>query len=424
MGLAPFLWYHISVGDFGKDRHMTKISEEITVSEKINQEAVELLTKLIECRKEEILFLDIETTGLSPKNSDIYLIGTGFFRDDHFIVRQFFAESSQDEEGVLSAFSDFSREFNKVVHFNGDRFDIPFLQYKYEEYKLSDPFERMESVDLYKIAKPFKTLLGLPDCKQTTLEHFLGIIRDDKYDGGRLISVYKDFVETRDLELLKLLMLHNAEDVKGMLQLLPILYFKEFFELFKNMPKISVRTDEDIDEAAYIEGQLPLPMRAIKVQANRYKDYEGKDKSEVYMKLVLPINLPGQLSGNEEGMFFKALGNEATLKVPLYETELKYFYSNYKEYYYLPKEDMAVHKSLAEFVDKNYREKAKPENCYTKKEGQYLMEWDLVFAPFFKRDYSDKSFFFDLNENMKKSRFAMSLYACHVVAHRIGLRQK
>jgi len=403
---------------------MTKISEEITASKNINPEAVGFLTKLLECGKEEILFLDIETTGLSPKNSDIYLVGTGFFKDDHFIVRQFFAESSQDEEGVLSAFSDFSREFNKVVHFNGDRFDIPFLQYKYEEYKLSDPFGRMESVDLYKIAKPFKMLLGLPDCKQTTLEHFLGIMRDDKYDGGRLISVYKDFVETRDSELLKLLMLHNAEDVKGMLQLLPILNFKEFFELFKNMPKISVRTDEDIDEAAYIEDQLPLPMRAIKVQANRYKDYEGKDKSEVYMKLVLPISLPGQLSGNEEGMFFKVLGNEATLKVPLYETELKYFYSNYKEYYYLPKEDMAVHKSLAEFVDKNYREKAKPENCYTKKEGQYLMEWDLVFAPFFKRDYSDKSFFFDLNENMKKSRFAMSLYACHVVAHLIGLRQK
>ena len=104
--------------------------------------------------------------------------------------------------------------------------------------------------------------------------------------------------------------------------------------------------------------------------------------------------------------------------------ELKYFYSNYKDYYYLPQEDMAIHKSLATFVDKDFREKAKPENCYTKKQGQYLMEWDLVFAPFFKRDYEDKSFFFDLNENMKKSRFAMSLYACHVVAHLIGLRQK
>lgn len=423
-GSCAFLWYHIPVGDFGKDRHMTKISEEITASEKISSEAVALLTKLLECSREELLFLDIETTGLSPKNSDIYLVGTGYFKDDSFVVKQFFAESGQDEEGILSGFSDFSRGFNKVVHFNGDRFDIPFLQYKYEEYKLSDPFARMESVDLYKIAKPFKTLLALPDCKQTTLEHFLNIKRDDKYDGGRLISVYKDFVETRNTELLRLLMLHNAEDVKGMLLLLPILYFKEFFDLFKNLPKISVRTDEDIDESVYMEGQLPLPMRAIKVQANRYKDFEGKEKSEVYMKLVLPISLPGQLSGNDEGAFFKALGNEATLKVPLYETELKYFYSNYRDYYYLPQEDMAVHKSLAEFVDKNYREKAKPENCYTRKEGQYLIEWDLVFAPFFKRDYGDRSYFFDLNENMKKSRFAMSLYACHVVAHLLGIRQK
>ena len=87
----------------------------------------------------------------------------------------------------------------------------------------------------------------------------------------------------------------------------------------------------------------------------------------------------------------------------------------------LPEEDMAIHKTLATFVDKDFREKAKPENCYTKKQGQYLMEWDLVFAPFFKRDYEDKSFFFDLNENMKKSRFAMSLYASHAIAKILGI---
>ena len=91
--------------------------------------------------------------------------------------------------------------------------------------------------------------------------------------------------------------------------------------------------------------------------------------------------------------------------------------NNYKDYYYLPQEDTAIHKSIASFVDKAYREQAKPENCYTKKEGQYLMEWDLVFAPFFKESYNDKRFFFDLNENVKKSRFAMSLYACHVISH-------
>ena len=214
-----------------------------------------------------------------------------------------------------------------------------------------------------------------------------------------------------------------------MFKLLPILNYEEFFSLFRNLPKVSVRTDEEIDEAKYMATakgadsaeSIDLPLRAIKVQANRYKDFDGKDKSEVYMKLALPVELPSSVAGNESGCFFKAKGREATLKVPLYETELKYFYSNYKDYYYLPQEDMAIHKSLATFVDKDFREKAKPENCYTKKEGQYLMEWDLVFAPFFKRDYTDKSFFFDLNENMKKSRFAMSLYACHVVAHVMDL---
>ena len=150
-------------------------------------------------------------------------------------------------------------------------------------------------------------------------------------------------------------------------------------------------------------------------------DIDGKRKEEVYMKLSLSAPLPASLSGNLDGCYFKITDREAVLRVPLYETELKYFYSNYKDYYYLPKEDTAMHKSIASFVDKDFREKATPENCYTRKEGQYLQEWDLCFSPFFKKDYNDKRFFFDLNENMKKSRYAMSLYACHVIAHVLEL---
>ena len=411
---------------------MIRTNEGITANDNLDEVAIDLLQKKLCCKKEEILFIDIETTGLSPRNSELYLIGTGHFKDGKWLISQFFAESTKQEEQVLSAFSDFSSNFSKLVHFNGDRFDIPFLQAKYEEHKLSDPFVKMESCDLYKCVRPFKSQLGLSDGKQKTVENFLGIDREDKYDGGKLIAVYKDYEESRSDELLQLLLLHNYEDVKGMLKLLPILRYEKFFEMFRNMPKVSVRTDEEIKEALYLgddnteatsgnELRLQLPMRAVKVQANRYKDYDGKEKSEVYMKLMLNIELPSPIAGNYGGCFFKAKGTEATLKVPLFETELKYFYSNYKDYYYLPSEDMAIHKTLATYVDKNYREKAKPENCYTKKQGQYLMEWDLVFAPFFKRDYNDKNFFFDLNENMKQSRFAMSLYGCHVVAHILDL---
>ncbi len=395
---------------------MIRTSEEIILSD---EQVATLLTDALNCSLEEILFLDIETTGLSPKNSDIYLIGTGYFQNHTWRVAQFFAEDDLQEKEVLISFSKLCKDFKYVVTFNGNRFDIPFLQNKYEKYEINSPFMALTSFDLYRQIAPYKSFLGLPDCKQKTIELSLGIDREDEYDGGKLIPIYQEYVESKDSEKLRLLLLHNSDDVKGMFGLIPILKYRSFFEMFKNLPKCSIRTDEEISDSYY--DQYQLPVRARKVQANYYKDMDGTPKKEVYMKLTLPVVLPSSLAGNLDDCYFKTEGNEATLRVPLYETELKYFYSNYKDYYYLPKEDMAIHKSIAEFVDKAYREKAKPENCYTKKEGQYLLEWDLVFSPFFKEDYQDKRFFFDLNDNMKKSRFAMSLYASHVIAHVLEL---
>ena len=394
---------------------MIKTSEEFLLSDSIYADS---LPELLGCNKEEILFLDIETTGLSPKNSDLYLIGVAYYQKRTWHVCQYFAESIEHEAEILKNFAGLAKSFKYAIHYNGDKFDIPFLEAKYEKYEMESPFRGLRSYDLYKVISPYKEQLGLPDCKQKTVELYLGINREDKYDGGKLIKVYKDYVVSKSPDLLKLLLLHNLEDVKGMFGLLPMLQYQTFFNRFRNLPKVSIRTDEELVDADY---DYELPLRAKKVQANYYEDFNGQKKTEVYMKLVLPVTLPSSLSGNLDNCYFKIVGNEATLRVPLYETELKYYYSNYKDYYYLPHEDMAIHKSIASFVDNAYREKATPENCYTKKEGQYLLEWDLVFAPFFKEDYEDKRFFFDLNENMKKSRFAMSLYACHVIAHVLEL---
>ena len=390
---------------------MIKTSEEFLLSD--NQIA-DVLPDLLDCKKEEILFIDIETTGFSPKSSDLYLIGVSYFQGKNWHLCQFFAESSLQEKEILENFKNLTGNFKYVIHFNGSRFDIPFLQSKAEKYNIEDPFNNLESMDLYKLIAPYKNQLGLPDCKQKTIELYLGINREDEYSGGKLIPIYKEYVENKSPELLKLLLLHNSDDVKGMFELLPMLRYDAFFSLFKNMPATSIRTDEEINDN---EQNNFLPIRAKKVQANYYKAYDGTEKKEVFMKFTLPFKLPASLSGNLNSCYFKIEGDEGTLRVPLFEKELKYFYSNYKDYYYLPHEDTAIHKSIASFVDKAYREQAKPENCYTKKEGQYLMEWDLVFAPFFKESYNDKRFFFDLNENMKKSRFAMSLYACHVISH-------
>ena len=60
------------------------------------------------------------------------------------------------------------------------------------------------------------------------------------------------------------------------------------------------------------------------------------------------------------------------IQIPVYNMEARFFYENYKDYYYLPSEDRALHKSVAEYVEKEYRIRATKETCYIKKTGAFL----------------------------------------------------
>ena len=77
---------------------------------------------------------------------------------------------------------------------------------------------------------------------------------------------------------------------------------------------------------------------------------------------------------------------------------------------------MALHKSVAGFVDKAHRIPASAANCYTRKLSNYLPQWDIVFEPFFKREYKSKELFFELTDELKKDRQAFSRYASHILS--------
>ena len=85
------------------------------------------------------------------------------------------------------------------------------------------------------------------------------------------------------------------------------------------------------------------------------------------MNLKFPVPLPADITCSANSCYFIGSDNEGKLRVPIYEEEMKYFYSNYKDYYYLPQEDIAIHKSVASFVDKEFRQQALASNCYTRK---------------------------------------------------------
>lgn len=336
-----------------------------------------------------VLFMDIETTGFAAKNSIVYLIGCAYYENGQWNTIQWFATSYEDEQDVVRAFFQFASDrYTHLIHFNGNNFDLPFILQKCTQYGLPYHFSGFTGIDIYKRVAPFKNFLKLPNCKQKTLERFLGISREDPFDGGQLISLYHDFVKNQTSYAYDAILCHNSDDLAGMFHILPVLAYSDIFS----------------DET-----------KVKKVQANYYRDLNGEKHQELYMKLRLPTPLPKEVSYAANGCYFSGNDTAGAIKVPLYEEELKYFYSNYKDYYYLPVEDVAIHKSIASFVDKEHRIQAKAGNCYTRKQSSYLPQWSVLFEPFFKRDYKSPELFFEVTDSFKKDRKAFQAYALHIL---------
>ena len=340
----------------------------------------------------KVLFMDIETTGFTAKSSNLYLIGCVYFADDEWHTIQWLAEKYEEETLVLNAFLDFCLNYNFIIHFNGNRFDLPYLTQKCEMYEIPFKFDDFKGVDLYKRIKPYKNFLKLENCKQTTIEAFLGVKREDKYTGGELINFYHDYVCSHSEENEELLLLHNRDDLIGMLDLLSVLCFTDMFN---------------------------LPVRVMKVQANYYKDFNNKKRQELVLSLRFVSEIPVPISYSANGCYFTGNGINGILKVPLYDEEMKYYYSNYRDYYYLPEEDMAIHKSVAASVDPEHRRQATAATCYTRKESTYLPQWEPIFKPFFKRAYRDPNYFFELTDEFKKNRQSFNEYAEHVLQNMV-----
>lgn len=309
---------------------------------------------------EQTLFFDIETTGFSPKTSHLYMIGCGYIKGSEFHTIQWFDDdkSSDGELALLNAFSEFTGAFKHCISFNGATFDFPYIQKKCAHYHLPDPLAHLNHTDIYKKIRPYKQFLGIPDLKQKSVEAFLGINRNDTFSGGQLISVYDTYIKTKDQTSFEQLMTHNYDDICGMIQLLPIMAYYQVFDgdfTYKSCTWHNTDLQLDFSLAHFI--QIPI-------------------------KKVLPLF----------DLWMSAY--EMSLTIHGFDGILKYFYPNPKDYYYLPLEDTAIHKSLAAFVDKDFRQKATKENCYTKKNSCFLPQPKLMFSPDYREAAASKNYYF------------------------------
>lgn len=330
------------------------------------------------------LFFDIETTGFSRTGCFCYLIGVSFTDGRHFTVIQWLAEGASDEPLLIHKFCELAENFSSIIHFNGDNFDIPFLTKRAAIHNIPLNLDNMRSIDLFKHAKGLKSILRLESYNQTTVEHFLGIHRNDTYTGGELIKVYKEYIKNVQLpakhaDSEKLLLLHNFEDICGLIKISSIVSYNNIINKHISYKDIEYTPAYDIADEA---------KQSDNISSTAY----------ITLSFSLPEELPVSVLLKDEYYVLRAEHSTLKLRLPVITGILKYFYPNYKDYYYLPYEDTAMHKSIAAYVDSECRIKATKETCYTKKHGTFIMipsySDDMTV---FKKDYNDKNVYLILD---------------------------
>ena len=117
--------------------------------------------------KEKLLYLDIETTGLSPETSALSVIGCC---EKGREPRQWFNESGLEQKQILASFLSCADSYDVIVTYNGGTFDLLFLKKKCEEFGLPYSLEGKRCIDLYKNLRSFRHLLPLKNLKQKSVE--------------------------------------------------------------------------------------------------------------------------------------------------------------------------------------------------------------------------------------------------------------
>lgn len=177
---------------------------------------MEIITKIldefIDIPPNHFVF-DIETTGLSPKYCKVILIGIMYNHNNKTIIKQFFAQTEEDEHELLLEFLQEIKNFENHITFNGLTFDIPFLNSRFNKYNIDYILLKDKDIDILKLIKPFKEKLSLSDCKLKTLEKYLGIYREDTISGKESVKLYKDYVSSKCINLKETILLHNYEDI-------------------------------------------------------------------------------------------------------------------------------------------------------------------------------------------------------------------
>ena len=195
---------------------------------------------------DEAAFLDIETTGLSPGNSVVTMVGV---LDKGGFTAYTRGENLEELPEAISK--------NKlIVTFNGASFDLPFLRHEFEATGHADLFDHAAHLDLRYAMRRAGYTGGLKRIEQT-----LGVGRKtalSKLSGRDAITLWR-MADEGEKGAMETLIRYNAEDVASLPDLASIAYDELSAMLPIDLPPARkrhwVNTDTlpfDVDLVSYI----------------------------------------------------------------------------------------------------------------------------------------------------------------------------
>ncbi|MBO4863115.1 MAG: ribonuclease H-like domain-containing protein [Eubacterium sp.] len=253
---------------------------------------------------QKIIMFDIETTGLSPLKSFTYLIGINIFTGNEWQIIQLFNDDGTSEPEMIRTFQEMLKDYDVLMHFNGDTFDIPYIQKRMQfiehrfSISLTDNFDTLRSFDLLKYVRPYKFALGLPNLKQKTIERYIGLDRVDMFNGGQLIDVYLGYLASGDAHSRELVLRHNRDDMEGMIYLTSMLGIELMMKGEFGIADLSTR-----------------PVR-------------GGEGIELVIKGKLNYPVIHPICNLMDGMQLDAERDEFILKLPVYYGYMNYYYGS------------------------------------------------------------------------------------------------
>ena len=197
--------------------------EKFTLPESISGASLTMMQgkDFSDCRREDICFLDTETTGLSHGAGTVaFLVGVGFFDEAGFTVRQYLMRDYDEEMFLLSHVAEDIQKSAMLCTFNGATFDLPLLENRFIMNRMRESYCPRPHVDLLPTSRRVWKL-RLKKCNLTSLEEaVLGMQRVDDLPGALVPERYFSFLKTKDFSLLTDILDHNAQDIISLAHIL------------------------------------------------------------------------------------------------------------------------------------------------------------------------------------------------------------